>query len=127
MGPGHAALGRRLGGRHGAQGLAPRRPRAAHARGARARRRRGGRAVNVYAILEDGEPRIFGAPNMSAAVEAAWADALKDETERAGRPLTDEEATNERKIWERDVLESVTLVGEIVNFDDLLTLAPTHN
>lgn len=76
--------------------------------------------MNVYLVMEDGESRVFAASNMAAATEAAWQDALRDETERRGAPLNDAEALEERNEWEVDVLQSVTLVGELENYEDLL-------
>lgn len=74
--------------------------------------------MNIYAITEDNEVRLYAAPNMAAAIERSWQDTLVDETERRGEPLTEEQATEERADWEQNVLQSCTFVGDLENVGD---------
>lgn len=75
---------------------------------------------NVYMVMEDGESRIFAAPSMARAVEAAWQQNLAHLSADKGRPLDDQEAHDERRQWEDAVLQSCTLVGELENVADLV-------
>jgi hypothetical protein len=79
---------------------------------------------NVYMVMEDGESRIYAAPNMARAIEAAWLNAFAEVSEDRGEPFTDEEAVAERREWEDSILQSVTLVGELENADDIRRSAP---
>lgn len=84
--------------------------------------------TNVYMVMEDGESRIYAAPSMARAIEAAWQQNLADESEGRDAPFTEEEARAERREWEDTVLQSVTLVGELENVDDLrVALRPAFN
>lgn len=78
---------------------------------------------NIYIVTEDHEARVFAAPSMARAIEAAWQQVLRDTVEQKGAQLTEEEALAERREWEDSVLQSCTIVGELENVDDLIQRA----
>lgn len=75
--------------------------------------------VSVYMVMEGGESSVFAALNWKGAIDAAWARVLRQLTDSNGEPLGEAEADLERRQWEASELESVTLVGELDNVDDL--------
>lgn len=72
--------------------------------------------MNAYVVQEEGEARVYAAPDMAGAVLAAWFDVLRDTAQELGRHPTEAEAQAERAKWEKESLQSVSLVGEIENF-----------
>lgn len=73
--------------------------------------------MNAYLVQEDGESRLYLAADFNGAILAAWFDVLRDTAEELGRQPNEEEAIAERAKWENQSLQSVTLVGEVENFD----------
>lgn len=67
--------------------------------------------MNVYQLLEDNEHRLYQAETMHDALNAAFEAHLKAVLE----PGQELDGNAEREHWERDILQGVTLIGELEN------------